>query len=176
MAGALAIAAGLLKNPSARPITVVVSPGSPFRFRLERVRALRERQKDMAREELEQAAQRLAGSQGRMRVLDDRLERVRAEQRRMGVEVTAVSVADLRARQAYAEHIEAQQNEGAGEVARCEADVAIRAEALGEAAREQQTLERLKERQQAEHSRELARAEGALLDEVAIDRFRRSAA
>jgi flagellar export protein FliJ len=140
------------------------------------VRALRERQKDMAREQLGQAAQRLAGSQGRMRVLDDRLQRVRAEQRRMGFEVAAVSATDLRARQAYAEHIEAQQHEGAGEVARCEADVAIRTDALGAAAREQETLERLKERQRAEHGRELARAEVALLDEVAIDRYRRSAA
>ena len=130
----------------------------------------------MARDQLAQAAQRLAGSQGRMRVLDARLERVRDEQRRIGEEATEIAVSELQARQAYAEHIEAQQHAGAGEVARCEADVAIRAEALGEAAREQQTLERLKERQQAEHSRELARAEVALLDEVAIDRYRRSAA
>jgi flagellar export protein FliJ len=153
-----------------------VSQGSPFRFRLERVRALRERQKEMARDQLAQAAQRLAGSQGRMRVLDARLERVRDEQRRIGEEATEIAVSELQARQAYAEHIEARQHAGAGEVARCEADVAVRRDALGAAAREQQTLERLKERQSAEHSRELAKAEGASLDEVALDRFRRSAA
>jgi flagellar FliJ protein len=153
-----------------------VSQGSPFRFRLERVRALRERQKEMARDQLAQAAQRLAGSQGRMAALDAHLERVRAEQRRIGNEVTEISVTELRTRQAYAEHIEAQQHAGAGEVARCEADVAVRRDALGAATREQQTLERLKERQSAEHGRELAKAEGASLDEVALDRFRRSAA
>jgi len=130
----------------------------------------------MARDQLAQAAQRLAGSQGRMRVLDARLERVRDEQRRIGEEATEIAVSELQARQAYAEHIEAQQHAGAGEVARCEADVAVRRDALGAAAREQQTLERLKERQSAEHSRELAKAEGASLDEVALDRFRRSAA
>ena len=153
-----------------------MSQGSPFRFRLERVRALRERQKEMARDQLAQAAQRLAGSQGRMRLLDARLEQARAEQRRIGGEVTEISVTELRARQLYAEHIEAQQHAGAGEIARCEADVAVRRDALGAAAREQQTLERLKERQSEEHSRELSRAEGVALDEVALDRFRRSAA
>ena len=130
----------------------------------------------MARDQLAQAAQRLAGSQGRMRVLDARLERVRDEQRRIGEEATGITVSELQARQVYTEHIEAQQHAGAGEVARCEADVAVRRDALGVAAREQQTLERLKERQSAEHGRELAKAEGASLDEVALDRFRRSAA
>ncbi len=120
------VLARALKNRVRRSITSGVSPGSPFRFRLERVRALRERQKEMARDQLAQAAERLAGSQGRMRLLDARLEHVMAEQRRIASEVTEISVSELRARQVYAEHIEAQRHAGAGEVARCEADVAVR--------------------------------------------------
>lgn len=164
-----------LKISERRPITSV-SPESPFRFRLERVRALRERQQELAREHLAHSLARLTGSQGRLHLLDAHLERIRAEQRRLGSEVVPISVMELQARQAYTEHIEAQKRKGASEVARCEAEVANSRETLGAAAREQETLERLKERQQAEHSRELARHEGVLLDEVAIDGFRRSRA
>ena len=52
-----------------------------FRFRLERVRALRERREDLARQELAKAVTRLAGSRERLQAVDEQLERVRAEQR-----------------------------------------------------------------------------------------------
>jgi len=153
-----------------------VSHGSSFRFRLERVRALRERREDLARQELAKAMTRLAGSQDRLRAVEDRLEQLRTEQRAATGTTGAVSAAELRARQAYVEHVEAQRAGGAHELSRHEAAVAERGSELGLAARERQTLERLRDRQRTEHEREANRREGLVLDEIALDRFRRSAA
>lgn len=130
----------------------------------------------MAREQLALSLQRLTGSQGRLRLLDAHLERIRDEQRRLGSEFAEITAMELRARQAYAERIEAQQRQGAGEVARFEADVASRRGELGAAAREKETLERLKERHHHAYNREVERQERAMLDELAIDGFRRSVA
>jgi flagellar export protein FliJ len=74
------------------------------------------------------------------------------------------------------EHIELQRLAGARELAQHDSQVADRDAELGEVAREREMLERLKERQRAEHARESLRHEGNLLDEIAVDRFRRSAA
>jgi flagellar FliJ protein len=153
-----------------------VSTGSSFRFRLERVRALRERREDLARQELAKAISRLTGSEHRLRAVEDHLERVRAAQRDATSESMTVRADELCARQAFVEHVEAQRTSGAHELARHEADVADRGSELGHAAREHQMLERLKERQRAEHEREASRREGIVLDEIALDGFRRSAA
>jgi flagellar export protein FliJ len=147
-----------------------------FRFRLERVRALRERREDLAREELVKAISRLTGSRERLQAVEERLERVRAEQRHASGPASAVDIHELRARQAIVEQVEAQRIGGAHELAQREADVAERGSELGIAAREHRMLARLKERQHAEHDREARRQEGIVLDEIAIDRFRRSAA
>jgi flagellar FliJ protein len=153
-----------------------VSTGSSFRFRLERVRALRERREDLARQELAKAVSRLTGSRSRLDAVDADLERVLAEQRVATSAASTVEAAELRARQAVVERIEAQRVTDARELRQREADVAERDSELGQAAREHRMLERLKERQHAEHDREAGRRESIVLDEIAIDRFRRSAA
>ncbi len=147
-----------------------------FRFRLERVRALRERREDLARQELAKAVTRLAGSRERLQTVDEQLERARAEQRLASRPASAVDIQELRARQAIVERVEAQRAGGARELAQREADVAERGSELGLAAREHRMLERLKERQHAAHDREIRRQENVVLDEIAIDGFRRSAA
>lgn len=153
-----------------------MSTGSSFRFRLERVRALRERREDVARQELAKAVSRLTGSQSRLDAVDAHLERILAEQRVATSTSMTVDAEELRARQAFVERIEAQRVSEALELRQREVDVAERDSELGEAAREHRMLERLKERQHAEHDREAGRLEGIALDEIAIDRFRRSAA
>ena len=153
-----------------------MSTGSSFRFRLERVRALRERREDLARQELAKAVSRLSGSQSRLDAVDANLERVLADQRLATSTSTTVDAEELRARQAFVERIEAQRVSETLELRRRESDVAERNSELGEAAREHRMLERLKERQHAEHDRETGRLESIALDEIAIDRFRRSAA
>jgi flagellar export protein FliJ len=153
-----------------------VSPGSPFRFRLERVRALRERREELAREELAKANARLSDSRSRLRALDEDLDRARAAQREATSESSSVSGDELRGRQAFVERVEAQRTDHERTVAHCQQDVTGRTHELGEAARDHQMLERLKERRKHEHTREQARLEAGVLDDIAIDRFRRSVA
>jgi flagellar protein FliJ len=153
-----------------------VSPGPSFRFRLERVRALRERTEDLARQDLARAIARLTSSQDRLRAVDAHLEEIRTKQRLATGEAVTVNGAELVAHQAFVEHIEAQRTMGMRELERHESDVADCDAELGNAAREHQMLERLKERRRSEHEREAARRESNLLDELASDRSRRSVA
>jgi flagellar export protein FliJ len=155
---------------------VAVTTGPSFRFRLERIRALRERREDLAKQQLARAVSRLSSSQGRLDAVEDRLERVRAYQRLAAGEATTVSAGELLAQQALVEHVEAQRTIGVDELERNEAEVADRGAEFGHAAREHQMLERLKERQRGEHERETTRRENNLLDELAMDRSRRSVA
>lgn len=150
--------------------------GPSFRFRLERVRALRERREDMARLALAQAITQRSSSLDHLRTVEAHLEHARSEQRQATGASATVSAAELLARQAFVEHVEAQRIAGARELARHDTQVADRDAELGHVAREREMLERLKERHRAEHLREYRHSEGALLDEIAIDRFRRSAA
>jgi flagellar protein FliJ len=153
-----------------------VTTGPSFRFRLERIRALRERNEDLARQELAKAVSRLSGSRDHLGEVDAHLERVRARQRRVADESTNVSAGELLAQQAFAEHVETQRTIGVRELEQREAEVADRDAELGHAAREHQMLERLKERRRLEHEQETERRESNLLDEIGTARTRRSAA
>jgi len=149
---------------------------SSFTFRLERIRALRERREDLARRELAQATSRLTSSQDRLEAVDIHLENARSEQRLATGRRAVFSAEELRARQAFVERIEARRVERVRELTVSESDVSERGGELGDAAREHRMLERLKERQYDEHAREHDRRERMVLDEIAIDRFRGSAA
>jgi flagellar FliJ protein len=157
-----------------------VSTAPSFRFRLERVRALRQRKESFARQELARAVSQLLGSQDRLRRVEEHLAQAHTHQRlatgQGGLGSHPTSAADLLARQAFVEHVEAQRTMGMRELERHEADVAARDTQLGNAAREHEILERLKDRQRAEHEREAGRRESEQLDEIALERFRRSAA
>lgn len=154
----------------------MTSTGPSFRFRLERVRALREHTEDIARQELAEAISRLSSSREQLRAVEAHLEQARAGQRDASCATKTVSAAELQARQAFVERVEAQRGAGARELERHEGEVADRDAELGRAARDHEMLERLKERHRAEHERESQRRESNALDEIAIDGFRRSAA
>jgi flagellar export protein FliJ len=154
----------------------VTPPGSPFRFRLERIRALRERREEIARQELAKANTRLTDSQKRMRALDEHLERTRSDQREATSHSASVSGDELRDRQAFVERVESQRADHARDVACREQDVTSRTHELGKAARDHQMLERLKERRKNEHTHDQARQEAGVLDDMAIDRYRRRVA
>jgi flagellar FliJ protein len=149
--------------------------GAPFRFRLERVRALRERKEYLAKRELAQALEQLSHTEDRLRAADAWLAKA-LEEHRSAASQGALSGPDLLAGQAFLERAEHQQRLGAHEVRRSEREVADRGVALGQAAQEHKMLERLKQRHRAEHLRERARREGEQLDEIAIERFRKRAA
>jgi flagellar FliJ protein len=148
--------------------------GSSFRFRLERVRALRERSEDAAKQALAEAMQehRLCAEE-----LERAQERVaRAREAQLATAETRSTVADLVARQAFLERAERAVDATRHDLARHAHEVERRRERLTAAARERQTLERLKENRRADHEREAARREGIALDEIALNGFRRRAA
>jgi flagellar export protein FliJ len=147
-----------------------------FRFRLERVRAVRERKEKLAQRELADALSRRSSSASELRTAEDRLEHAREEQRNVAGQHAALSGGDLLARQAFLERAEAQRRMSERELAQREAEVAARDAELASAATEHEMLNRLRERRRGEHDREAARHEMGLLDEIAVTRFSRSRA
>ncbi len=154
-----------------RPIKWHVN-GSPYRFRLERVRALRERHEEQAKQELATAMARRHQCEQRVDDAAQRIEIAREAQTQVG----SFSPEDLLARQAYLERVEHLHESGLESLRRHEDDVAGRREALTEAAQARQVLERLKAKGLAQHQREQARLETVALDEIAINGHRRRAA
>jgi flagellar export protein FliJ len=150
--------------------------GSAFRFRLERVRAVRERKEKLAQRELAVALSRRSSSVAELRSADANVEHALEEQRSAGAERDAVSATDLLARQAFLERVEAQRRLRARELEQHELEVAERDAELAVAASEHEMLNRLRERHRGEHDRETARHERNVLDEIAATRFRRSPA
>jgi flagellar FliJ protein len=148
--------------------------GPSFRFRLERVRALRERREDAAKEELAGALMRHRRCEEEVQAAAARIATARAAQ----VDATHLpsSATDLMVRQAYLERAERAHQATRQDLHRHELELAQRREVLTKAAQERQALERLKEHQRADHEREAARQEGIVLDEIAINGFRRRAA
>ncbi len=145
--------------------------GSSFRFRLERVRALRERREDAAKQELAGAMLRHRRCEDEVKASAARLANALAAQ----VDATRIvsSAKDMLARQAYLERTERAHQATRQDLHRHELELTEQRAALTEAARERQALERLKERRRADHERETARREGLILDEIAINGFRR---
>jgi flagellar export protein FliJ len=151
-------------------------PGSAFRFRLERVRAVRERKEKLAQRDLADAILRRSGSVAELRAADAHLEHAREQQRTGAGDAEAVSATDLQVRQAFLERVEAQRRLRASELQQRETEVAERDAELATAASEHEMLNRLRERHRGEHVREAARREQGDLDEIAATRFRRSPA
>jgi flagellar protein FliJ len=146
----------------------------PFNFRLERVRALRERFEDQAREELAASLSvRLKGEAMLRAASESYVEAQETRRRTAGVEVTGQ---DLLASHAYMERTSRLRQAAELELDRRDAEVDARRTALVAASRNRQVLERLKERRLADHKREAERVEAGLLDEMAIATHRRQEA
>jgi flagellar FliJ protein len=145
-----------------------------FRFRLERIRALRERREDAAKEALAGAMVQHKRCEDAVALAAQRVEQARAAQ--LEAAATPISATELIARQVYLERAEKAHLVGRRELRRHELELTRRREALTEAAQEHQALERLKEKRRRDHEKETARLEGLALDEIAINGFRRRAA
>jgi flagellar FliJ protein len=157
-------------------VTITPSVETPsFTFRLERVKSLRERAEDQAREQL---AQELA-----LRMRGEALLRqaalTAATARDSGLDAVqrpGASGADLIAAQHWIERAERRRREAALDVDRLQAEVAARRHALAVASRDREVLSRLEARQRAEHDRETARVEQNALDEMGLAVHRRGIA
>jgi flagellar FliJ protein len=145
-----------------------------FRFRLERVRALRERHEDAAKEALAGAMVQHRRCADAVALAAEQVAQARTAQ--LEAASTSISATELVARQAYLEKAEKVHQAGRRELYRHEMELNRRRDALTEAAKERQALERLKERRRRDHEKEAARLEGLVLDEIAINGFRRNAA
>jgi flagellar FliJ protein len=145
----------------------------PFTFRLERVRALRERAEDHAKEQYAASlAHRLEGA-ALLRAAADHRDRARAAARPDAAADLGLSGTDLLASQAWLERVERAREAAALELDRREAEVDARHTALVHAARDRHALDRLRNRRRADHTLESARRESAELDELALSMHRR---
>ena len=144
--------------------------GTSFRFRLERVRALRERSEDAAKQALAEAmATRTTLA---TEALDRAQAQVAAAQAAQSAAATATrTVSELLGHQAFLERSERAVLASRQDLHRHEHHLDLRRHELTQAARERQALERLKENRRADHDRELARREAVDLDEIAITEF-----
>jgi flagellar protein FliJ len=154
-------------------VGIVETPS--FTFRLERVRTLRERAEERAREEL--ATELRAREQGAA-MLEQATYALDAarEAGRDAVGSGRVSATNLVHAQAYLERREQVRVEAMLDLDRQDAEVAQRRRLLAAAARDRQAIERLKERRKAEHDAEWSLKIANQLDELALGVFRRGGA
>jgi flagellar FliJ protein len=146
-----------------------------FTFRLERVKSLRERLEDHAREELaRELALRVRGAA----LLREAAHAARTarETGRDTVSRGGASGADLLAAQHWIERAEQGRREAALDLDRQDTEVSARRDALVVASRDREVLTRLEARQRADHKREVARVEQQELDEIALGVHRRGQA
>jgi flagellar protein FliJ len=143
-----------------------------FTFRLERVRTLRERAEERAREELANELRLRLGGEALLREATHAVTAARTAG--LGT-VTAerTTSTDLLAVQAYLERAERARREAALDLDRQDAEVDVRRAALVAAARDRQTIDKLEDRQRADHEREWSRRSQNQLDELALAVHRR---
>ena len=147
-----------------------------FTFRLERVRTLRERAEERAKEALSSELRNQSASELRFDEARGAVQAACDLTRSAFKTDAAVSAHDLQAVQSYMERLERQRSEAALELSRAGAEVAAKRKHLAEAARDRQAIDKLKERQQAEHDAEWARKSQNTLDELALAVHRRGIA
>jgi flagellar protein FliJ len=146
-----------------------------FTFRLERVRTLRERAEERAREELAKELQLRLRGEAILRQATSAASAAR-DQGRDAVLSSRTSASDLQAAQAYIERAERARREAALDLDRQDAEVAARRDALAAAARDREAIDRLKDKQRTDFENEWARRAQNQLDEVALGVHRRGGA
>lgn len=146
-----------------------------FTFRLERVRSLRERAEEHAREELARELTHRVRGRALLMQATDAVSAAR-DAGRDTVLTPGASGADLLAAQAWMERLERRRLDAAADLDRREAEVARSRAALADASREREAIERLKRKQRAAHDAEVLRQAQIALDEIALTVHRRATA
>jgi flagellar FliJ protein len=146
-----------------------------FTFRLERVRSLRERAEDTAREELARELSHRVRGEALLRQATSAVSSARDAGRDTVLKAGA-SGADLLAAQAWMERVERHRLDAVAHLDQRDAEVARSRAALTEAAREREVIERLKRKRRADHEAEGLRRSQIVLDEVALTVYRRGSA
>jgi flagellar FliJ protein len=142
-----------------------------FTFRLERVRTLRERAEEHAREALSAELRHRAEGEALLRAADEAVGAAREHGR--AVPGGRASATEFVSAQNFLETTERRRAEAEIELARRDAEVTVKREVLVAAARDRQAIDKLKERRKAEHDAEWARRSQNTLDELALAVHRR---
>jgi flagellar FliJ protein len=143
-----------------------------FTFRLERVRTMRERAEERAKEELANELRLRVRAESILREATHAVSRSR-QVGRENVTGDRTDAWSLMAAQAHLEKSERVRREAALDLDRQDAEVDARRVNLTAAARDRQAIEKLKDRRQAEHDAEWARRAQNQLDEFALGMHRR---
>jgi flagellar FliJ protein len=146
-----------------------------FTFRLERVRSLRERAEEAAREELARELSHRIRGEALLRQATSAVSAARHAGRDTVLKAGA-SGADLLAVQAWMERVERRRLDAVADLDRRDADVARSRAALTAAARDREAIERLKRKRRADHDAAALRRAQVVLDEVALTVYRRGTA
>jgi flagellar FliJ protein len=146
-----------------------------FTFPLERVRSLRERAEERAREELSAELRSRDELSAAMQAAHDAVDAARAATRD-AVASGRVAITELLGRQTFIERREQLRAEASLDLDRQEAEVAVSRQRLAAAARDRQAIDKLKERRKAEHEAEWALKNQNQLDELALAVHRRGRA
>jgi flagellar FliJ protein len=152
-------------------MTRIVSSSPHFTFRLERVRSLRERAEDQAKEEYAASLAHRMEGEAMLRAASAHRDEARTAVRPAADD--ALSGMDFIASQVWLERLERARQAAELELDRRDAEVDARHVALVHAARERHALERLHDKRRAEHVLEANRREGYELDELAAAGHRR---
>jgi flagellar protein FliJ len=146
----------------------------PFRFRLERVHDIRRQAERGAQEELAGALGRQATEERSLGQVDETIEAARERFRDVAAgNAESRPGEDLAATNAYLERLAGRRAVAVRDLNLSRGEVDRKRSSLELAARERQALDRLRDRRRAEHDREMARAEGAHNDELALAGHRR---
>ena len=143
-----------------------------FTFRLERVRSLRERAEESAREGLARELSLRVRGEAILREAAHAVAAARDTGRDTAL-APGASGADMLAAQAWLERAERHRIDAAADLGRRDAEVARSRAALAEAAREREVIEQLKRRRRADHEAEVLRLAQISLDEIALNVHRR---
>ena len=144
---------------------------TPFRFGLERVRELRAHAEDRAREEFAASLTRRERDAAALAAAADLVQQARDT--RLGGSALPLSGQDLITQQLWLERVEQDRRKAELEVARRDAEIESRRQALGAAQQRREVIERLKQRHRTEHQAADALRAAAALDEMALAVHRR---
>jgi flagellar FliJ protein len=147
---------------------------APFRFGLQRVREIRAHDEDQAKERFAASLNQRVRGEAALRAAEARLTEAKHE----GLAPTfgPLTGAALMSRQAWVERLERSRDDAAVRMSGYDAELALSRETLTDASRAREVLDKLEQRQRAEHRRVAERVENAELDEMGLRAFTRQRA
>lgn len=144
-----------------------------FRFKLEAVYKLRQRDRDAQRRKVAKAVGAVTAAEQRVESLTDSLRATLAARR--DVQSSArLDLGLLRSQRFYQSWLHGTILDSNVELSKRERELGAEREALGRANARFKSLEKLKERKWQRHLQEIQREERAMFDEIAVQRFQRA--